>query len=46
MLGLLDPGQLGALCGAGRAVWFADAAITERRTPVLWRYLRDEIGLD
>jgi hypothetical protein len=46
VLGLLDPGQLGALCGAGRPVWFADAAISERGTPVLWRYLRDEIGLD
>ena len=46
VLGLLDPGQLGALCGAGRPVWFADAAISERRTPMLWRYLRDEIGLD
>ena len=46
VLGLLDPGQLGALAGAGRPVWFADAAISERRTPVLWRYLRDEIGLD
>jgi hypothetical protein len=46
VLGLLDPGQLGALCGAGRPVWFADAAIDGRRTPVLWRYLRDEIGLD
>ncbi len=46
VLGLLDPGQLGALIGAGRPVWFADAAISERRTPVLWRYLRDEIGLD
>jgi hypothetical protein len=46
VLGLLDPGQLGVLCGAERLVWFADAAISERRTPVLWRYLRDEIGLD
>ena len=46
VLGLLDPGQLGTLCGAGRPVWFADAAISERHTPVLWRYLRDEIGLD
>jgi len=46
VLGLLDPGQLGELCEAGRPVWFADAAISERRTPVLWRYLRDEIGLD
>jgi hypothetical protein len=46
VLGLLDPGQLGALCGADRPVWFADGAISERRTPALWRYLRDEIGLD
>jgi hypothetical protein len=46
VLGLLDPGQLGGLCGAGRPVWFADGAISERRTPVLWRYLQDEIGLD
>jgi hypothetical protein len=46
VLGLLDPGQLGALCGAGRPVWFADASITERDTPALWRYLRDEIGVD
>jgi hypothetical protein len=46
VLGLLDPGQLGALSGAGRPVWFADAAISERATPTLWRYLRDEIGVD
>jgi hypothetical protein len=46
VLGLLDPGQLGVLCGAGRPVWFADAAISERDTPALWRYLRDEIGVD
>jgi hypothetical protein len=46
LLGLLDPGQLGALCGAGRPVWFADGSISERHTPLLWRYLRDEIGLD
>ena len=46
VLNLLDPAQLGSLVGAGRPVWFADAAISERRTPVLWRYLRDEIGLD
>jgi hypothetical protein len=43
---LLDPDQLGALCGAGRAVWFADESITEHLTPVLWRYLREEIGID
>jgi hypothetical protein len=46
VLGLLDPGQLGALSGAERPVWFTGPAITERATPVLWRYLRDEIGLD
>jgi hypothetical protein len=46
VLELLDPGQLGALSGAGRPVWFADAAISERGTPTLWRYLRDEIGVD
>jgi hypothetical protein len=46
VLGLLDPGQLGVLCGADRPVWFADAAISERGTPALWRYLRDEIGVD
>ena len=43
---LLDPDQLGALCGAGRPVWFADESITEHHTPVLWRYLREEIGID
>ena len=43
---LLDPDQLGALCGAGRPVWFADQSITEHLTPVLWRYLREEIGID
>jgi hypothetical protein len=46
VLGLLDPGQLGALCGAGRPVRFADESITEHLTPVLWHYLRDEIGID
>ena len=43
---LLDPDQLGALCGAGRPVWFAAESITEHLTPVLWRYLREEIGID
>ena len=43
---LLDPDQLGALCGAGRPVRFADESITEHLTPVLWRYLREEIGID
>jgi hypothetical protein len=44
--GLLDPGQLGTLCGAGGPAWFADQSITESGTPVLWRYLRDEIGIE
>ena len=43
---LLDPDQLGALCGAGRPVRFADASITEHLAPALWHYLRDEIGID
>jgi hypothetical protein len=43
---LLDPDQLGALCGAGRPVRFAHASITEHLAPALWRYLRDEIGID
>jgi hypothetical protein len=46
VLGLLDPGRLGALSGAGRPVWFADGAVSEGHAPVLWRYLRDEIGVD
>ncbi len=43
---LLTPGQLGELCGADRPIRFADESITEHLTPVLWRYLRDEIGID
>jgi hypothetical protein len=43
---LVDPGQLGALYGADRPVWFAHASITENQAPVLWRYLREEIGLE
>jgi hypothetical protein len=46
VLGLLDPGQLGALYGTRRAVWFAEESIGESRTPVLWRYLRDELGIE
>jgi len=42
---LLDSEQLGALYGADRPVWFADDSITENHAPVLWRYLREEIGL-
>ena len=43
---LLDSGQLGALYGADRPVWFAHESITENHAPVLWRYLREEIGLE
>ena len=43
---LLAPGQLGALAGADWPIRFADESITEHLTPVLWRYLRDEIGID
>jgi hypothetical protein len=42
--GLFGPGQLGALYG--RAVSFAEESIAEDRAPVLWRYLRDEIGIE
>ena len=43
---LLSPDQLGAMYGASRPLFFAHAAITEHLTPVLWRYLRNEIGVD
>jgi hypothetical protein len=43
---LLGADQLGELYGAGRPVRFAAAGITEHLTPVLWRYLLDEIGLE
>jgi hypothetical protein len=43
---LLSPGQLGTLLGADRPVAFTGESISERATPGLWRYLRDEIGLD
>ena len=42
---LLSPGQLGRLAGAGRPVFFAGPGITEDRTPLLWPYLRREIGI-
>ena len=43
---LLRPDQLGVLYGAGRPLAFAHESITENQTPLLWRYLRDEIGID
>ncbi len=43
---LLGPDQLGALYGAGQPLAFVHESITENRTPVLWRYLRAEAGID
>ncbi len=43
---LLLPDQLGVLYGAGRPLAFTHESITENRTPSLWRYLRDEIGIE
>jgi hypothetical protein len=43
--GLLDPERLGLLYGAGRDLFFASELIAPDRTPVLWRYLLDEIGI-
>ncbi|HTX28071.1 MAG TPA: VOC family protein [Streptosporangiaceae bacterium] len=43
--GLLDPERLGLLFGAGRDLFFASELITPAGTPVLWRYLREEIGI-
>ncbi len=42
---LLDPERLGLLSGSGRVLFFASELITPARTPVLWRYLREEIGI-
>jgi hypothetical protein len=42
---LLTPGQLGVLCGVSWPVAFAAESVTEETTPLLWRYLRDEIGV-
>ena len=42
---LLTPDQLGRLCGAAGAVAFVDESVTESGTPLLWRYLRDEVGV-
>ena len=43
--GLLGPGQLGQLAGTGSPLWFADGAITETGTPLLWHYLSHEAGV-
>ena len=43
---LLLPDQLGVLYGACQPLAFAYESITENRTPLLWRYLREEIGIE
>ena len=43
---LLPPQQLGELYGADHPFAFAHDSITENRTALLWRYLREEIGVD
>jgi hypothetical protein len=43
---LLTPHVLGQLYGDDGAVTFASDAISEIQTPVLWRYLREDAGLD
>jgi hypothetical protein len=43
---LLTPDLLGELYADPGPVAFADDSITEYRTPLLWRYLRDEAGVD
>ncbi len=43
---LLTPDLLGELCGSDGPIAFADDSITETGTPLLWRYLRDEAGVE
>jgi hypothetical protein len=43
---LLTPDLLGDLFGEEAAIAFISDSISEIRTPVLWRYLRDETGMD
>jgi hypothetical protein len=43
---LLTPDLLGQLYGEDGAITFASDAISEIQTPVLWRYLREDAGLD
>jgi hypothetical protein len=43
---LFEPDQLGAAYGEARPVEFVDESITADDTPVLWRYLHDEIGIE
>jgi hypothetical protein len=43
---LLTPDLLGNLYGEDGPTAFASDSISEIRTPVLWRYLREEAGMD
>lgn len=43
---LLTPDLLGELYGDPGPVGFAQASITDSGTPLLWRYLREEVGVD
>ncbi|HEX9520551.1 MAG TPA: hypothetical protein VF940_30760 [Streptosporangiaceae bacterium] len=43
---LVTPDQLGELCGATGQVEFAHESITDSATPMLCRYLRDEVGVE
>jgi hypothetical protein len=43
---LLLPGLLGELYGSDGSFSFTADFITENRTPVLWQYLREEIGIE
>jgi hypothetical protein len=43
---LLTPDLLGELYGEDGPIAFASDAISDTQTPVLWRYLREDLGLD
>ena len=43
---LFGPAQLGVLYGGGQPIGFVDPAITADGSPLLWQYLRDEIGVE
>jgi hypothetical protein len=43
---LLTPVLLGDLCGEEGTIGFVSDSISETLTPVLWRYLREEAGMD
>jgi len=46
LLDLLTPDVLGQLYGEDGAATLASDAISEIQTPALWRYLRDDAGMD